>query len=125
MSEINSASPVAIVGIAAIMPEAPDGNTFWANITAGPLFDHRGAIGALGSGAVLRPDHSRPDKTYSKIGGWVRELALGPDALEAPHPAEGEPTQMDDGQKWAISAARSALLDAMAASGRSTPSARR
>ncbi len=27
--------PVAIVGMSAIMPDAPDGDAFWQNITAG------------------------------------------------------------------------------------------
>ncbi|MEZ5249228.1 MAG: beta-ketoacyl synthase N-terminal-like domain-containing protein [Ilumatobacteraceae bacterium] len=36
---------------------------------------------------------------------------MGPDRMEAPDPPKVA-DQMDDGQRWAISAARSALLDA-------------
>ena len=32
MTDVN---PVAVVGIAAIMPMAPDADAFWANITGG------------------------------------------------------------------------------------------
>ena len=56
------------------------------------------------------PDHAAPDKTYSTIGGWVREfpwepmkwhLAVPPRVVDA----------MDDAQKWAIACTREALDD--------------
>ncbi|MFW2383024.1 MAG: type I polyketide synthase, partial [Acidimicrobiales bacterium] len=56
-------------------------------------------------------DHSVPDKTYSAIGGWVRDYPWDPIRWRMPIPPKVA-DQMDDGQRWAISAARSALLDA-------------
>ena len=35
MADLKPVTPVAIVGIAAIMPQAPDVQTFWANIRQG------------------------------------------------------------------------------------------
>jgi 3-oxoacyl-(acyl-carrier-protein) synthase len=65
----------------------------------------------VGPRALLLPDHSARDKTYSTIGGWVREFEWDPIRWRLPIP----PTvaaQMDEGQRWAISAARRALMDA-------------
>ncbi len=57
-------------------------------------------------------DHAEPDKTYSTIGGWVRDYAVGSRSRwKLPIPPKVA-DQMDDGQRWAISAARSALVDA-------------
>ncbi len=57
------------------------------------------------------PDHAEPDKTYSTIGGWVRDYPWDPIRWKLPIPPKVA-DQMDDGQRWAISAARSALIDA-------------
>ena len=55
------------------------------------------------------PDPSAPDKTYSKIGGWVTDfkfdsfkwgIAIPPRVLE----------HMDEAQQWAIAATRQALI---------------
>ena len=104
-------SPVAVVGVGAIMPEAPDADTFWANITGGRYsitdVPHERWDPAL----YFSPDHAEPDKTYSTIGGWVRESPWDPIGWKLPIPPKVA-DQMDDGQRWAISAARAALLDA-------------
>ena len=57
------------------------------------------------------PDHAAPDKTYSTIGGWVREFPWDPVRWKLPVPPKVA-QQMDLGQQWAVSAARSALMDA-------------
>ena len=56
------------------------------------------------------PNPKAPDKTYSKIGGWVRDWAWEPLAWKLPIPPRvGE--SIDDAQKWAVACTRAALLD--------------
>ncbi len=108
MTDVN---PVAVVGLAAIMPMAPDGDAFWANITGGRYCITEVTPDRWDSALYYSPDHSARDKTYSIIGGWVREFEWDPIRWRLPIP----PTvaaQMDEGQRWALSAARRALMDA-------------
>jgi len=101
---------IAIVGVGAILPDAPDVATFWQNVKSG-----RDCITDVDPerwdpALYYDPDPSAPDKTYSKIGGWVRDyvwdpmkwrLAIPPRVVDA----------MDGAQKWAIACTREALLD--------------
>ncbi|HME46824.1 polyketide synthase, partial [Mycobacterium sp.] len=103
--------PIAVVGVSAIMPEAPDAAAFWANIKSG-----RYSIGDVppqrwDPQLYYDPDPHAPDKTYSRIGGWVRDFPWEPLAWKLPIPPAVS-SQMDDGQKWAVACTRAALLDA-------------
>jgi acyl transferase domain-containing protein/acyl carrier protein len=103
--------PVAIVGVGAIMPQAPTAAAFWSNITGGRYSITDVPKDRWDPDLYYDPDPRVPDKTYSRIGGWVREFAWDPIKWRLPVPPKvGE--QMDDGQKWAVSAAREALVDA-------------
>ncbi len=62
------------------------------------------------------PDPTAPDKTYSKIGGWVREFDWDPMKLAAADPAEGR-RQMDRTQKWAVAGHAQALPTSATPSG--------
>ena len=67
---------VAIVGLGAILPDAPNAPAFWKNIC-----DKRYSITDVpperwSLADYYDPDPSAPDKTYSKIGGWVRGFAF-------------------------------------------------
>ncbi len=104
-------SPVAVVGVGAIMPNAPDADAFWANITGGRYSITEVPAERWDPALYFSPDHDEADKTYSTIGGWVREYPWDPIRWKLPVPPKVA-DQMDDGQRWAISAARSALLDA-------------
>ncbi len=104
-------SPIAVVGVGAIMPDAPDADTFWANITGGRYSISEVPHERWDPALYFSADHSEPDKTYSTIGGWVRDYPWDPIQWKLPVPPKVA-DQMDDGQRWAISAARSALLDA-------------
>ena len=62
---------VAIVGVGALMPDAPNAPAFWQNIK-----DGRNSISDVqpdrwDADLYYDPDPKAPDKTYSKIGGWV------------------------------------------------------
>ncbi|MBK8074484.1 MAG: SDR family NAD(P)-dependent oxidoreductase [Kineosporiaceae bacterium] len=102
---------VAIVGMAAIMPDAPDAEAFWGNITGGRYSISDVPPERWDPELYYDPDHHAPDKTYSKIGGWVREFPWDPIAWKLPVPPMVA-KQMDEGQRWTISAARAALVDA-------------
>ncbi len=106
-----STSPIAVVGVAAIMPEAPDAASFWQNIRDGRYSITDVPTDRWDPELYYDPDPTAPDKTYSRIGGWVREFPWEPMSWRLPLPPKVT-EQMDVGQQWVVSAARSALLDA-------------
>jgi acyl transferase domain-containing protein/acyl carrier protein/NAD(P)-dependent dehydrogenase (short-subunit alcohol dehydrogenase family) len=100
---------VAVVGVGAILPDAPDAQRFWQNVLAG-----RDSITDVTPDRWMAsdywdPDPKAPGKTYSKIGGWVRGITFESTKLKIP-PRVAE--SMDDGQKWALLCAGEALRDA-------------
>ena len=103
--------PIAVVGAGAIMPDAPDAAAFWANITGGRYCISDVPPERWDPELYYDPDPHAPDKTYSRIGGWVRRFEWNPVAWRLPVPP-AVATQLDDGQKWAVAGARAALLDA-------------
>ncbi len=101
---------IAIVAAGAVLPDAPNVPAFWENVKNGRYSISDVTPDRWDPALYYDPDHSAPDKTYSKIGGWVREhvwdpikwrLAIPPRIVDA----------MDDGQKWGISCTREALED--------------
>jgi acyl transferase domain-containing protein len=103
--------PIAIVGLGAILPEAPTVAAFWDNITKGRYCITDVPKDRWEPDLYYDPDPGAPDKTYSRIGGWVREFPWDPIGWHLPLPPKVS-DQMDDGQKWAVSAAHAALADA-------------
>ncbi|HEX6898667.1 MAG TPA: SDR family NAD(P)-dependent oxidoreductase [Thermoanaerobaculia bacterium] len=101
---------IAIVGVGAVMPDAPDVPTFWSNIKEGRYSISETPRERWDVDRYFDPDPKTPDKSYSKIGGWVRDWQWDPIAWKLPIPPKvGE--AMDRTQKWAISATRQALAD--------------
>jgi acyl transferase domain-containing protein/NAD(P)-dependent dehydrogenase (short-subunit alcohol dehydrogenase family) len=101
---------IAIVGVGAILPDAPNVPAFWENIKSGRYSVTEVDPERWDPALYYDPDPAAPDKTYSKIGGWVREfvwdplkwrLAIPPRVVDA----------MDGAQKWAIACTREALED--------------
>ena len=104
--DINRA--VAIVGVGAILPDAPDAPAFWKN-----LCDKRYSITEVppdrwSIADYYDPDPSAPDKTYSKIGGWVRGFSFDWKRFRIPPRVAAA---MDEGQQWAVTIAAAALAD--------------
>jgi acyl transferase domain-containing protein/NAD(P)H-dependent flavin oxidoreductase YrpB (nitropropane dioxygenase family) len=100
---------VAIVGVACILPGAPDARTFWANIL--------GKVDAIKEIPAERWDWRRmydedpmaKDKVYSRWGGFLDPVALDPIELGLP------PKSLDSIEPFqllALLCARSALADA-------------
>ncbi|MFL6152327.1 MAG: polyketide synthase, partial [Ornithinibacter sp.] len=103
--------PVAIVGLSAIMPNAPTGADFWSNIREGRYGISDVPLDRWDPDLYYDADRNATDKTYSRIGGWVREFPWEPMAWRLPLPPKVA-AQMDIGQQWSVSAARAALVDA-------------
>jgi len=110
MSQSSERSAVAIVGVGAVLPDAPDVPTFWQNLTTGRYSISETPPERWALDKYYDPDAKVPDKTYSKIGGWVRNFTWDPFSWKMPIPPKvGD--RMDRTQKWAVAAAREALLD--------------
>jgi acyl transferase domain-containing protein len=101
---------VAIVGVGAVLPDAPNARAFWKNLTEGrySITDVRKERWDVD--LYYDPNPKAPDKSYTKIGGWVQEFDWDPLKWRLPIPPRVS-TAMDFAQKWAIIAAREALAD--------------
>ena len=100
---------VALIGLGAVIPDAPDVPTAWANFVTGhsairpvppEIWDTR--IGH-------DPTHRNPDQSYSAVGAVVRGFEFDPQEFGLP-PVAGK--HLDPGQQVALIAARQALRDA-------------
>ena len=79
--ENTSYRAIAIVGAGAILPDAPNVPAFWENVKNGRYSITEVPPDRWDPALYFDSDHSAPDKTYSTIGGWVRELRVGPDEV--------------------------------------------
>ncbi|NPV74744.1 MAG: SDR family oxidoreductase [Anaerolineae bacterium] len=102
--------PVAIVGVGAILPDAPDVQTFWTNIQRARYSITDVPPERWDADLYWDPDPSVPDKTYTKIGGWVRGFHFEPFKWGIAIPPRVLAV-MDDAQKFAIAASYQALAD--------------
>ncbi len=105
----NNLEPIAVIGIGAIMPGALSKDEFWKNITEGKnsiievpqdRWDYR---------LFYSEDRSIPDKTYSKIGGFITGFKFNSLKYRIP-PSVAK--QMDSIQYLALETASMALEDA-------------
>src|SRR6201998_4324319 len=101
---------IAIVGAGAILPDAPNVAAFWENVKSGRYSITEVAPDRWDPAFYYDPDPAAPDKTYSKIGVWVREFPWDPLKWRMPLPPRVTDA-MDHAQKWAIAATREALED--------------
>ncbi|NKQ37755.1 MAG: beta-ketoacyl synthase, partial [Chloroflexi bacterium] len=99
---------IAIVGIGAIMPDAPDAATFWQNILNKKYSITETPPDRWRIEDYYDPDPQAPDKTYSKIGGWVQGFSFDWKRFRMP-PKVAE--AMDQGQQWAVTVAADVLAD--------------
>jgi malonyl CoA-acyl carrier protein transacylase len=99
---------VAVVGLGAIMPDAPSVSAYWQNLLAGRYSISEVPPGRWRAEDYYDPDPSAPDKTYSKIGGWVQGFQFDWKRFHVPPRVAGA---MDEGQQWAVTVAAEALAD--------------
>nr|MBC8518533.1 type I polyketide synthase [Euryarchaeota archaeon] len=105
-------APIAIVGQAALLPDAPNIDEFWNNV-----------LNAKVAIREVPPDRWNPDdfwiegepgnategKTYSKIGAFVEDFEFNWRRWKQP---PGTLSQIDDTQLWAVEVSAAALEDA-------------
>ncbi len=108
--ENTSHRAIAIVGVGAILPDAPNVATFWENLKQGRYSITEVEPSRWDPALYYDADPHAPDKTYSKIGGWVRESPWDPMKWRLPIPPRVTDA-MDGSQKWAIACTREALED--------------
>jgi len=101
---------IAIVGAGAIMPDAPNVPAFWENIRNGRYSISEVRPDRWDPAFYYDCDPNAPDKTYSKIGGWVREFPWEPLKWHLPIPPRVAQA-MDPAQQWALACTREALED--------------
>jgi len=101
---------IAIVGVGAVLPDAPSAGAFWENVSGGRYSISETPVDRWDPALYYDPDPKAPDKTYSKIGGWVRDFSWEPLKWKLPIPPRVAEA-MDRTQKWSIMSAREALLD--------------
>src|SRR5664279_3661146 len=101
---------IAIVGVGAILPDAPSAPAFWDNVKASRYSISDVSPERWDPALYFDADHSAPDKTYSKIGGWARDFVWDPMKWRLPIPPRVVDA-MDVAQKWAIACTREALDD--------------
>ena len=100
----------AIVGAGAVLPDAPNVTAFWENVKNGRYSITDVSPDRWDPEFYYDADPKAPDKTYSKIGGWVRDFVWDPLKWRLPIPPRVADA-MDGAQKWAIAATREALED--------------
>src|SRR5271169_2586911 len=108
--ENTSYRAIAIVGAGAILPDAANVSEFWENVKNGRYSISEVRPERWDPALYFDPDHSAPDKTYSKIGGWARRYTWDPVKWRLPIPPRVVDA-MDESQKWAIACTREALED--------------
>jgi acyl transferase domain-containing protein len=101
---------IAIVGVSAVLPDAPNVATFWDNVKKGRYSITDVSPNRWDPALYYDADPGAPDKAYSKIRGWVRSFAWEPLKWHLAIPPRVVDA-MDEAQKWAIACTREALED--------------
>jgi acyl transferase domain-containing protein len=108
MPNPSSDRAIAIVGVGAILPDAPtrrlSGRTL--SISATALLETPANRWSIAD--YYDPDPAAPDKSYSKIGGWVQGFQFDWKKYRIPPKVAAA---MDEGQQWAVTIADEALTD--------------
>ncbi len=99
---------IAIVGVGAILPDAPSASAFWENIVGKRYSITETPPERWSIADYYDPDPKAPDKSYSKIGGWVRDYQFDWKRFRMPPKVAAS---MDEGQQWAVTIAADALAD--------------
>ncbi|MDJ0757345.1 MAG: beta-ketoacyl synthase N-terminal-like domain-containing protein, partial [Ardenticatenaceae bacterium] len=99
---------VAIVGVGALLPDAPNAETFWQNILNKRYSISEVPPGRWGQGDYYDSNPKTPDKSYSKIGGWIKDFEFDWKQFRIPPKVVAA---MDPSQQWSLTVAAEALKD--------------
>ena len=104
--------PIAVIGVAALFPDAADLDAFWGNILSAKVSlkevpDGRWDVGDFW--VEGGPKNVDENKTYSKIGGWIENFEFDWRRWKIP---PGSLNQIDDTQLWAVTVSAAALEQA-------------
>ena len=99
---------IAIVGVGAMLPDAPNAPAFWDNIINKRYCIRETPPERWSIADYYDPDPTAPDKTYSKIGGWVRGFQFDWKKYRVPPKVAAA---MDESQQWAVTISDEALTD--------------
>ncbi|MCC7162636.1 MAG: SDR family NAD(P)-dependent oxidoreductase [Anaerolineae bacterium] len=99
---------IAIVGVGAILPDASNPTQFWNNLLEGRYSITETPADRWSIADYYDPDPAVPDKTYSKIGGWVKGFEFDWKRFKIPPRVSAA---MDIGQQWAVTIAAQTLDD--------------
>ncbi len=110
MRDETSHRAIAIVATGAVLPDAPNVQAFWENVKGGRYSISEVSPDRWDPALYYDPEPKAPEKTYSKIGGWVREYPWDPIRWKMAIPPRVSDA-MDGGQKWAVACTREALQD--------------
>ncbi|MCB8980972.1 MAG: SDR family NAD(P)-dependent oxidoreductase [Ardenticatenaceae bacterium] len=99
---------IAIVAVGALLPDAPSAAVFWQNVLNKRYSITETPANRWSIADYYDPDPKAPDKTYSKIGGWVRDFHFDWKRFRLPPKVAGS---MDEGQQWAVTVAADVLAN--------------
>ncbi|MEI2690905.1 MAG: beta-ketoacyl synthase N-terminal-like domain-containing protein [Anaerolineae bacterium] len=99
---------IAVVGVGAILPDAPNAPAYWQNIKNKRYSIYETPPERWSIADYYDPDPLALDKTYSKIGGWVQGFQFDWKRYRIPPRVAAA---MDQGQQWAVTIAAEALAD--------------
>ncbi|MCX5789572.1 MAG: beta-ketoacyl synthase N-terminal-like domain-containing protein, partial [Elusimicrobia bacterium] len=108
MTHIDPFEPIAIIGLGGVFPKALDINAFWENVKARKDCIIEVPKDRWDWHLYYDPNPASPDKTYSKIGGFIEGFKFDPLKLRIPPPVA---QQMDTIQQMAVTATGEALKD--------------
>ncbi len=101
--------PIAIVGVGAVLPDAPDVSAFWRNLQSGHCAIDEVPNDRWDPELLWSADRKAPDLAYSKIGAFVRNFEFDRKAFRIPPKVV---KSLDRAQQMALEAGRQALDDA-------------
>ncbi len=99
---------IAIIGIGIIAPESPNKESFWENVKKARNCISEVPKNRWDPDIYWSPDRKAKDKTYTKIGGFIKDFEFNPIKYKIPPTSAQQISRL---QKLTLEAARMALED--------------